>query len=98
MAIWIAILLLPVLEFGQSRRPSPQAEARPYYTRCPNLHYKGGHKLFRHALSCSVARRKARYVLKNRTNPVGWRCSLDNLADGYGACTRGKHAFEFLPR
>jgi hypothetical protein len=44
-----------------------------------------------------VAKRKARYVLKKRANPPGWRCSLDNLGDGYGACARGRHAFEFLP-
>jgi hypothetical protein len=36
-------------------------------------------------------------VLKNGMSPSGWRCSLDDLADGYGACARGKHAFEFLP-
>jgi hypothetical protein len=71
--------------------------SRAYYQRCPNLQYRGKHKLFRHALACRVARREARYVLKNRTHPPGWRCSLDNLAEGYGACARGKRAFEFLP-
>jgi hypothetical protein len=71
--------------------------ARAYYTRCPNLRYKGRHKLFRHALACSAAKGKAIYVLKHRNNPPGWRCSLSNLSDGYGACARGKRAFEFLP-
>ncbi len=71
--------------------------SRAYYQRCPNLRYRGKHKLFRHALTCRVAKREARYVLKHSTHPPGWRCSLDNLSDGYGACTRGKRAFEFLP-
>jgi len=74
-----------------------QAHDRAYYTRCPNIKYKGRHKLFRHALSCEIAKRKARYVLKNRKHPPRWRCSLDNLSDGYGACTHGRSAFEFLP-
>jgi hypothetical protein len=98
VAIWIVTLLLPVAGLGQTASSTQRAtSARAYYTRCPNLAYKGRHKLFRHSLACSVAKRKARYVLKNRTNPPGWRCSLDNLSDGYAACARGKHAFEFLP-
>jgi hypothetical protein len=76
---------------------NPDVSSRPYYQRCPNLRYRGKHKLFRHALPCRVAKRESRYVLKHRTDPPGWRCSLDNLGDGYGACARGKRAFEFLP-
>lgn len=98
MAIWIAILLLPTMALGEKPTPEQRASAsRAYYKRCPNFRYQGRHKLFRHALACSVAKSKARYVLKNGTNPPGWRCSLDNLRDGYGACARGRHAFEFLP-
>lgn len=96
LAVWVA--LLSVAGAAQAGQPSRTATAaRAYYTRCPNFTYKGRHRLFRHALACSTAKRKARYVLKNRAHPPGWRCSLDSLADGYGACARGVHAFEFLP-
>lgn len=97
-----AICVAALLSYGAAiAQASPLAEApsaeRAYYTRCANLKYKGRHKLFRHALPCSVAKRKARYVLLNRANPPGWRCSLANLNEGYGACTRGRRAFEFVP-
>jgi hypothetical protein len=98
LATWIAVPLIFAPGFAQAQTHSAASgHARAYYTRCPNIRYMGRHKLFRHALSCKIAKRKARYVLKNDTNPPGWRCSLDNLSDGYGACTRGRSAFEFLP-
>lgn len=98
MAVGAAALLPPVSSFGQPlSETGAGVRARPYYARCANLHYRGTHKLFRHALACAVAERQARYVLKHRTHPSGWHCSLDNLGDGYGACAKGRHAFEFLP-
>lgn len=97
-ATWLALALVSSTGLAEAAPPTHLAtQARPYYQRCPNLRYRGKHKLFRHALACRVAKREARYVLKNRRQPPGWRCSLDNLADGYGACARGKRAFEFLP-
>lgn|GEM_PF-5652225 len=97
--IWIAALLMPAAAVGErgSQSTDRAVSASAYYAPCPSFRYRGRHKLFRHALSCATAKRKARYVLKHRTHPRGWRCSLANLADGYGACTRRGHAFEFLP-
>lgn len=90
---------LPSLPTAGAARAAgqPSARARSYYVRCPNLRYRGRHRLFRHAMRCSVAAGKARYVLRNHRHPPGWRCSLSNLSDGYGACARGGRAFEFLP-
>jgi hypothetical protein len=91
-------MLISLGSAGQAQSaPDRTSKARAYYTRCPDFHYQGRHKLFRHALSCAAAKRKARYVLEHRAHPPGWRCSLDDLPQGYGACARGKRAFEFLP-
>jgi hypothetical protein len=98
VATLVAVALVSFIGTAGATPPShPDALSRSYYQRCPNLRYRGKHKLFRHALACRVAKREARYVLKHRAHPPGWHCSLDNLADGYGACARGRRAFEFLP-
>jgi hypothetical protein len=87
-----------VAGLGQPRpAPSSVTAERTYYSRCPNFHFHGTHKLFRHALSCPLAKGKSIYVLRYRKHPPGWRCSLGSLQAGYGACARGARAFEFLP-
>ena len=68
-----------------------------YYQPCGTFSLKGSHKLFRHALSCTKATRKAKYVLKHRSAPAGWKCSLNELGHGFAACQRGQKAWEFVP-
>lgn len=98
MTLWIAVLVFPATGAGQGPRDAaPHQPARPYYVPCPDFRFEGTHKLFRHRVTCSLAKRKALYVLRHRSHPPGWRCSLDNLGDGYGACVQGRRAFEFLP-
>ena len=57
---------------------------------------KGGHKVFRHSLSCAKAKRKSKYVLKQRKAPQGWRCYLRKLRKGSATCRRGGRAFSFV--
>jgi hypothetical protein len=89
-----AAVAAAVLAGGVSEVPRAQAA---YYRPCGTFTYKGKHNLFRHRLSCSTAEDKARYVLKHKSAPRHWNCSLDNLSDGFGACTKGQRAFQFVP-
>lgn len=66
-----------------------------YFKPCGTFKFKGGHKVFRHSLSCAKAKHKSKYVLKRRKAPRGWRCYLRKLRKGSATCRRGGKAFSF---
>jgi len=75
------------------------AASAAYYSPCASVTYKGrAYKVFKHAMSCSPARTYSKRVLITRRKVSGWRCSLSNLNQGFGACARGSKAFSFVPR
>jgi len=76
---------------------SAGAGASSYYKSCGTFKYKGKHKLFKHKYECHKAKRKAKYVLKHHHAPPHWRCSLDEMNNGYAACQKHKHGWEFVP-
>ncbi len=73
-------------------------QARAYYKPCGSFRYRGKHDLFKHAYGCAKAKKKSRYVLRNRKAPRGWSCSLERLRKGRAICTSGGKAFLFVPR
>jgi hypothetical protein len=87
-----------------SAAPVPLAAAGPatnsepaWSAACNSVRYEGrAYVLYYRGISCRSARRKVRYVHRDR-RLSGWRCRSGSNFDTGGGCSRGRKLFGWHP-
>jgi hypothetical protein len=91
----LAIASIAVLPAATASAAPPGETARA--SACSTVSYDGRtYVMYRQGIGCRSARRKVRYVHRNKELP-GWRCqSGTNFRTG-GGCSRGRKLFGWHP-